>query len=159
MSSMIQNLKLIDVSMFIPISPNINWQNNSNWSRTHQIFRPHFNQVHLSAVSSAVGLDPLYLNKYLIGGSAILTFGLWASKVSQTIQDESGYGSFTVTTMSGKNKKCISFISAYIAIQKGSDIGTEFLFAQQLTIYEKLSLKSKRIPSKKFSPRENAIKL
>jgi hypothetical protein len=85
MSSIIQNLKKLDISMFCPISPNVNWHNSSNRSRTHQIFCLHFSQVHLSAVSSDIGLDPLYLKKHLIGGSAILTFGLWASKKESSL--------------------------------------------------------------------------
>jgi hypothetical protein len=42
-------------------------------------------------------------------------------------------GPFAVTTIQGKGQKDISFILAYIAVQKGSDMGVESLFAQQYT--------------------------
>lgn len=118
MSNIISHLVSIGVSMFIPISPNINWKNISSWSRTKQLFRTHFKQVHLSAISSDMGLHPLYFHKNLIGGSAILTFGLWASKISTSFADDSGQGIFSVSTLQGKGKKYTSFISAYIAVQK-----------------------------------------
>jgi len=59
MHNIINNLKILGVSMFAAISPNVNWKNSSNWLRTKQLFRPHFNQVHLSASSSDIGNDPL----------------------------------------------------------------------------------------------------
>jgi hypothetical protein len=65
-----------------------------------------------------MGSDPLYIHKSLVGGAAILTFGLWSSKVSSTFHDESGFGSYTVTTIQGKGKKCVSFVAAYIAVKK-----------------------------------------
>jgi hypothetical protein len=105
--------------MFVPISPNVNWKNHSNWSCTRQLFCQHFHQVHISAISSDIGLQPLYLNKHLVAGTAILSFGLWASKVIPGPQDDSGYGTFSVTTIQGKGGKHVSFISAYIAVNKG----------------------------------------
>jgi hypothetical protein len=99
----------------------------------------------------------LYINKHLVGGSAILTFGLWASKVSISPTDDSGHGVFSITTIQGKGNKHISFISAYIAVSKGLDIGTESLYAQQVTIHEKESIKTGSLPSKTFCPRRNAI--
>jgi hypothetical protein len=158
MHNIINNLKILGVSMFAAISPNVNWKNSSNWVRTKQLFRPHFNQVHLSASSSDIGNDPLYINKHLVGGSALLTFGLWSSKISTSTLDESGHGIFSVTMIQGKGKRCISFISAYIAVSKGSDIGTESLFAQQVTLHEKNSIKSGLLPSKSFCPRIHAIR-
>jgi len=62
MSSTINNLKAISTYMFVPISPNVNWKNLSHWNRTKQIFCPHFQQTHLSAICSNMGLDPLYIN-------------------------------------------------------------------------------------------------
>jgi hypothetical protein len=132
MHNLINNLKLLGASMFVPISPNVNWKNSSSWVQTKQLFHPHFNQIHLSATSSNIGNDPLYMNKHLVGGSAILTFGLWSSKVSFSPLDESGHGIFSITTIQGKGKRCISFISAYIAVSKGADIGTESLFVNKL---------------------------
>lgn len=144
--------------MFVPICLNLIWKNHSNWTHTRQLFHPHFNQVHLSAESSDIGLHPLYLNKHLIGGTAILSFGLWASKIIPSIQDNSGYGTFSITTIQGKGYRNKSFIAAYIAVNKGSDIGTESLYTQQCTIYESKSLKW-RTSSKTFCPRIHAIKL
>lgn len=156
-SNIISNLKNIGASMFVPISPNINWKNRTNWTKTKNIFRSHFQQVHISTTSSNIGNDPLYFNKNLIGGSAILTFGLWSSKVSISPSDESGHGIFSVTTIQGKGQKCIPFLSAYIAVQKGSNIGTESLFAKQVTLHERDSIRNGCLPSRKFCPRVNAI--
>jgi hypothetical protein len=157
-STMVDNLISLGVTMFSPISPNINWKNGMNWSRTRQIFRRKFKQVHLSAVSSDIGLNPLYLPKHLIGGSAILTFDIRASKVSSSYQDPSGHGTYTITTIQGKDNKMVSFIAAYIPVQKGSEIGMESVFAQQRTIYE-LEMKRKgQLPKDSFCPRANSIK-
>jgi len=125
----IENLLNIGANMFVPISPKINWKNPSNFLQTKQIFRPHFPHLHISAVSSDIGNDPLYRKSSLIGGSAILIFGLWSSKISTSPQDESGLGTFTITTIQGKKNKNISFISAYIAVNKGSNIGTKSSYA------------------------------
>jgi hypothetical protein len=156
--TIIDHLYSLGATMFVPISPNINWKNGNNWSKTRQLFRPRFKQIHLSAVSSDIGLEPLYLHRHLIGGSAILTFGLWASKVAYSSQDPSGHGSYTITTIQGKNNKFVSLIAAYISIQKGSEIGTESLFAQKCTIYENEMIKKGKMPKNKFCPRANAIK-
>jgi hypothetical protein len=50
-----------------------------------------------------------------------------------------------------------SFISAYIAVNKGSDIGIESLYAQQIALYEQRCLASKKAP-KLFCPRQDVIK-
>jgi len=105
----------------IPIidpSSHVRLENPSNWVRTRNIFKNHFKQVHLSPVSSNIGADPLYINKHLVGGSATLAFGPWASKVSFTPIDESGFGTFSITSMQGKGRKHVSFISAYIGSKK-----------------------------------------
>jgi len=138
----IDNLKSNGIQMFAPISPNVNWHNQSNWIRTKQLFWPTFQQLHMSAVSSDIGLEPGFANKSLVGGSAILTFGLWASKVHSSSHDLSGYGSYSITTIQGKHNKEIRFISAYIAVPKGSNIGVESLYVQQITINVKRYLKS-----------------
>jgi hypothetical protein len=158
MHNLQNHLITLGISLFAPISPNVNWQNHSNWSRARHIFRQAFKQVHLSASSSDVGKDPFYLNKHLIGGSAILTFGLWASKVSSLSNDTSGHGSFSITMIQGNDNKFVSFIAAYISVQKGSDIGTESVYAQQQTLYEKEMLMKGKLPNDKFCPRANAIK-
>ncbi len=76
-----------------------------------------------------------------MGGAAILMFGLWSSKISHHSQDLSGNGTYTITSIQSKGKKTISFILAYIAVSKGTNIGIESVYAQQVTIYEKLTLK------------------
>jgi hypothetical protein len=105
-----------------------------------------------------VGKELHYANKHIVGGAAILTFGLWASKVINSFPDPCGFGSFTVTTIQGKGNKHISIISAYIAVQKGSDIGFDSLCAQQFFLYECNWLRSKNIPSHQFCPRMDAIR-
>jgi hypothetical protein len=102
LSSIMEHLQTIGSSMFVPVSPNVNWKNHSNGTHTRQIFRPHFNQVHLSTVSSDIGLHLLYLNKRLVGGTAIVSFGLWASNIIPGPLDDSGYVSFSITTIQGK---------------------------------------------------------
>jgi hypothetical protein len=69
-----------------------------------------------------------------IGGCAIMTFDLWASKIGNTITDETGFGTFTISKIVGQNNKWVSFIAAYISVQKGSNIGVESIFAQQIII-------------------------
>jgi len=144
--------------MFIPISPNINWMVSTNWPRTRQIFKPYFHQVHLSATSSDVGNDPNFFNRHLVGGAGILTCSHWASKVSGSSTDTSGNGTYTITTIQGKGNKFISFIAAYIAVQKGSDIGVESLYAQQYTIYKRSCIRAGRTPDYSFCPRRDAIR-
>ncbi len=116
--SIVTNLQSVGANMYIPISPNVNWNTSSTWPRTHHLFCSHFYQVHLSAVSSDIGKNSQYFNKPIVGGAAIQTFGQWASKIQQSFSDSSGFGTFTVTTIQGKGKKHLSIISAYIAIQK-----------------------------------------
>jgi hypothetical protein len=156
-TSISNQLKTLGVNMFVPISPNVNWLNPSNWARTRPCFRLNFLQVNVSAVSSNIGLDPLYLHKSLTGGAAILTFCLWSSKVSNTFHDESRFGSYTVTTIQGKGKKYVSFVAAYIAVNKGSDIGTESLYAQQMTIHEQNTLQQGSNSTVSYCPQKDAI--
>jgi hypothetical protein len=134
MSQIIKHLKLLSINMFIPISPNVNRTNPTNWLCTKQIFSKLNHQIHLSACSSAIGYDPEYVHKSLVSGVATLTIGLWASKVCNFFPDPSGHGTYTVTTIQGKNNKKVSFIAAYIAVNKDSNIGIDSLYAQQMTI-------------------------
>jgi len=90
----IDNLVHHDVQMFAPISPNINWNNLSNWTKTKTIFRQWSSQIHLSTTSNVIGRDPEFFSKNQIGGAAIITSGLWASKVIEFFQDESGFMGF-----------------------------------------------------------------
>lgn len=131
------NLAAWDISLCAPISPNVNWMNPSNWTKMHRLFRNTFQQVHLSAISSDIGLGLNYINNILVGSAAILTFGLWSSKISQSFSDNSGMGTFSVTTIQGKDQKLISFISAHTVVKKGTDLGVDSVYAQQQIIYEK----------------------
>lgn len=124
---------------------------------SHQLFTGISRQIHLSASSSSIGKDTQYFHKSLVGGTAILTFGLWSSKVIQSFQDPSGHGTFTVTTIQGKHNEKVSFIAAYIAVKKGSDIEIDTLYAQQITLYERECLKSNIPPSQSYCPRKEAI--
>jgi hypothetical protein len=45
----------------------------------------------------------------------------------------------------------------YIAVNKGSDVGVESLYTQQLTIHEQKPMRSKTCPDKTFCPRKMAI--
>lgn len=92
MHTAIANLKTLGAQMFVPISPNINWCNCSNWIQTKQIFQEISPHNHLLATSSDIGKEKDYFITSLVGGSAILTFGLWSSKVCSFESDESGYG-------------------------------------------------------------------
>jgi len=130
MSCLLHNLRETEAQVFCPISPNVNWNNQSNWIRTRRLFRPIFQSTHLSTVSSVLGSSPPFSGNYLNCGAAILSFGLWSSKVSSLFHDTSGYGIFSVTTLQGRTNKHLSLVSAYIAVQKGSDIGSESLYAQ-----------------------------
>jgi hypothetical protein len=132
---MIENVKTLDAGLLAVISPNANWCNTSNWATAKNIFRKSYQQVHLSAISSNIGKDREYLhNPILVGGSAIFAFDKWASKVSNTMQDTSGYGTYTITSIQGKNGKIVSIIAAYIAVNKGSNHGIDSLYAQQQTL-------------------------
>jgi hypothetical protein len=88
----------------------------------------------LTVTSSDIGKDPNFFNRHLVGGAGILTFGHWVSKVSGSSNDTSGNGTYKIMTIQGKGNKFISFLAAYIAVKKGSDIGVESLYAQQYTI-------------------------
>jgi hypothetical protein len=103
MHTAIANLKTLGAQMFVPISPNINWCNCSNWIQTKQIFQEISPHNHLLATSSDIGKEKDYFITSLVGGSAILTFGLWSSKVCSFESDESGYGTYTITTLQGKS--------------------------------------------------------
>jgi len=51
----IRNLVNLEVGIFVPISPNVNWENNSNWVRIKQLFTGVSRPVHLTAMSSTIG--------------------------------------------------------------------------------------------------------
>jgi len=156
-TNILLNIQALQAQMFVPISPNVNWKNCSNLIRTKKLFRSISPHIHISADSSATGNSREYFIKQLIGGTAIITTGIWSTKVSYVQGDDSEFGSFTITTLQGKNQKRISFIAAYIAVNKGSNIGIDSLFAQQTTIYEQNCLLQNRIPDKKYCPRKHAI--
>ncbi len=51
----------------------------------------------------------------------------------------------------------MTFIAAYIAVMKGSEIGVESVSAQQMMLYEQKMNKKGIIPPQSFCPRSNAI--
>ncbi len=57
MQDILVNLQQLDANIFIPVSPNINWNNQS------------------------IGKDPIYFQKNQVGGSAIITSDIWTSKI------------------------------------------------------------------------------
>jgi hypothetical protein len=118
--------------MFALIRPNVNWHNQNNWVSSKQLFRPCFQQVHVSVVSSDIGLEPQFAQRNLIGRSAILTFGLWAFKVSAALPNESEYGTFSMTMIQGKHHKKITFISAYIAVERGQTLAQSLFTPRKL---------------------------
>ena len=83
--SSIDNLHELGAFMFAPIRPNVNWHNQNNWVSSKQLFHPCFQQVHVLAVSSDIGLEPQFAQRNLIGGLAISTFGLCVFKVSAAL--------------------------------------------------------------------------
>lgn len=101
-SNTIMNLYDMGVALFAPISPNVNWKNPSNWVKTRRLFHHPFQHVHLSATSSDIGLEREYIGKNLVGGAAVLTLGIWTSKISHSMSDTSGMGTFSISTSQGK---------------------------------------------------------
>jgi hypothetical protein len=74
------------------------------------------------AVSSNVGYKKQYFNRALLpGGTAIITLKHWASKISDTYNDKRGKGTYSITTITGKNGKKLSVIGAYISVPKGTE--------------------------------------
>jgi len=126
--------------------------------KTKQIFKKLSSQIHLLADSSLIGRDPEYFDKGLVGGSAIISSNIWATKVSESARDASGYGTYSVTTFKGKHNKKLSIIAAYIAVNKGSDIGIESLYAQQVILYECECKHQGISPRSHFCPRAHAIR-
>lgn len=155
----ISNLKALGASIFTAISPNINWCNSSNTVNFKKKFQRTYQQVHLSAASSDMGKDPNYFQqRHLTGGVAILTFDHWASKITETITDSRGHGTYTITTIRGRNGKYLSLIGAYISVNKGQNIGPNTVWAQQLTLMERDALKKNKILPASTCPRKEAIK-
>jgi hypothetical protein len=138
----ITNLKSIGASIFTAISPIVNWCNASNHINFKRKSNKAFQQIHISATSSNIGHDPNYFGqKNLTGGVAILTFDHWATKISQTRSDPRGHGTFTVTTIRGRNGKHLSLIGAYISVNKGQHVGPNTVWNQQLTLMEREAMK------------------
>jgi hypothetical protein len=158
-SQIATNLTNLQASAFAVISPNINFCNISHALKFKKSFQPAFKQVHLTASSCEFGAQPCYKNiETLTGGTAILSFNQWASKVESTQYDKRGQGSFSITTYNGKNGRKLSLIVAYIAVQKGTNHGETSLYAQQYTMMEFEAKKQKRAPTSSFCPRKAAIK-
>jgi hypothetical protein len=153
------NLKQLEASVFVAISPNVNWCNTSNHIAMKHYFRKAYKQVHISATSSDLGKDPQYFQRpTLIGGAAIFTLDHWASKVASTSIDPRGHGTYSVTTIQGKNGSKLSIIAAYISVQKGEAYGPNTLYAQQQTLMEQHAIKNGQALPPKMCPRQEAIK-
>jgi hypothetical protein len=155
----IANIKELEASVFVIISPNLNWCNISNKIKFKQQFKPLYQQVHLSTTCSAIGNDKNYFNRELLpGGVAIATLDHWASKVTHSMEDARGHGTYTVTTLKGRNGKHLSIIGAYISVQKGQNVGPNTVHAQQTTIMEREAMKHNTALKSNFCPRKEAIK-
>ena len=130
-----ETLFSLQTSIFIVISPNVNWHNPSHWPQFKSPFKKTFQQVHISATSSDIGKQKENINKpNLIGGAAIITTDLWVSKVNETIQDPRGHSTYTKTTYRGKNGRKLTIIGAYISVSKGTSAGEHTLYNQQITL-------------------------
>jgi hypothetical protein len=155
----IEQLYNLQTSIFVSISPNVNWNNPSHWVSFKQPFKRTFQQIHISATSSDIGKEPYYRNKpNLTGGAAILSFNQWASKVCNTSTDPRGHGSYTVTIYQGKNRKKLSIIGAYISVLKGGKAGDNTLHTQQMTLLERQAMHNNTIWEPTKCPRKEAIK-
>jgi hypothetical protein len=153
------NLKELSTAVFVAISPNINWHNPSHKAQFKHPFNRTFKQVHISATASDVGLLPNYKHtQTLTGGVAILTFDHWASKVCKTYSDPRGHGTYTTTTLQGKNGRFLTIIGAYISVLKGSKAGVNTVHSQQMYMMERTAMNQKKHPSSNLCPRREAIK-
>lgn len=76
MSQIIENLLEQDIQMYVPISLNVNWNNQLNWVWPKRIFMKLSPHIHLSEFSNIIGLDPEYFNRSQVGGAAIIASGL-----------------------------------------------------------------------------------
>jgi hypothetical protein len=158
-TQVIENLQIAEASIFVAISPNVNWANPSHWSKFKSPFKTSYKQGYMHAASSDIGASPSHRNiELLIGGNAILSFDLWASKVSETRTDPRGHGSYIVNTYLGKNGRKLSIISAYISVVKGNTFGENTLHAQQIMIMEQDAMKNGKIWYTNQCPRRAAIK-
>jgi hypothetical protein len=154
-----QRSKELSTAIFTAISPNKNWHNPSHWTQFKHPFKRVFKQIHITATSSDVGKLSHYItNTNLTGGSVILIFDQWASKVSSTSTDPRGHGTYAVTTLQGRNGKYLSIIAAYISVLKGTKAGVNTVHSQQKYLMEIAAIKDNKLPSASTCPRKEAIK-
>jgi hypothetical protein len=155
----VEHLHNLQASIFMNISPNVNWMNPSNWVAYKRPFQRTFQQIHISATSSDIGLTHPYKDQpVLIGGVAIVTTNHWASKVSHTSKDHRGHGTFSTTTYAGKNGKKLTVVAAYISVKKELKAGENTLHHQQTLLMEQEALKNNTIWNNNKCPRKEAIK-
>jgi hypothetical protein len=141
------------------ISPNVNFNNPSFIMSYKEKFKPTYNQIHLSSVSSDAGKS--FTNRHiptLIGVAAIVTFDQWASKVCSISVDPCRQGTCTSTTYKGKNGRHLTLICAYISVKKGAHVGDNTLYNQQITLMELQAIKENKVWDKPKCPRKEAIK-
>ncbi len=157
--STLQQLLTLQASVFAVSSPNINWRNSSNTAYFKNVIKGAFQYIHMSYDSSVVG-DQAPYNKYrnLIGGALILSLDHWATRVVSSNGDNRGHGSFTMTTYSGRRNKSLTIICAYIAVQKGSDLGETSFYSQQTLLMEQQWKATTNTPYRHKCPRKEAIK-
>jgi hypothetical protein len=155
----ITNLHQIKASIYTALSPNINFCNPSHKVTFKKTFTKTYKQVHLSATSCKIGFQKEYRNRCnLTGGTAIITTDQWASKVCSTQQDPRGHGTYTVSTLQGRNNRKLAIIAAYISVEKGTYAGINTVHAQQNFIMEQHTLQKGKILPPTICPRKEAIK-
>ena len=156
---LVENLQALRCGIFCASETNLNWAHQSNKRNIRQIMERGFIQVHMSTTSSAIGKQKEHLNaKYLPGGAAIFTFDQWASKVTNSGEDERKLGRWAYTTISGKNNHHITIISAYRTHRQGPYAGALTTHAQQVFLIELERLQSNKSSSTAPLPRDECIK-
>jgi hypothetical protein len=113
----------------------------------------------MATVSSDMGNHQTY-RKYttLPGGSAVLSFDHWATRANKTHYVPRGHGTYTVTTYNGRHGYKITIICAYIAVQKGLELGETSVYSQQCFIMEQKQIREKTSTTKIECPRIEAMK-
>ena len=156
---LVENLQTLRCGIFCASETNLNWAHHSNKRNIRQVFERGFVQVHMSTSSSAIGKHQEHKDmKYLPGGSAIFTFDQWASKITTSGEDERQLGRWAYTTITGKNNRHITIISAYRTIRQGPYSGALTAHSQQVFLLESERLQMKSSSINAPIPRDECIK-